>query len=255
VVKPRLSIAISEKNLRKRRYYCLENKDIILEEDVLYTDETMFELNRLTIKVFKFKKDSMPEVEKLSSWVRQMVWGGISYRGKTEFLFIDGWINNFKYVGLLKNARRNILDLYPNKYYFLQDNARPHIHKHSLRYIRRWISPNIKDHPPQSPDLNPIELVWGKLKNMVEAKRPKDKNELRKAILECWNEIPLSFIRACIQGLPKRMEKALEDAESQLPDEDMEIEEYSDDEAYDSFGDEYDLEDISSEDYDSNEDN
>ena len=57
---------------------------------------------------------------------------------------------------------------------------------------------------PQSPDLNPIELVWGKLKNMVEERRPKNKQELKDAILECWEEIPLSFIRNCIEGLLKK---------------------------------------------------
>jgi len=127
-----------------------------------------------------------------------MVWAGISKKGKTSIVFIEGWINNKKYVEILKSARRNILDLFPDEFYFLQDNARPHVHKHSMRYIRRWLTPNIKDHPPQSPDLNPIEIVWGKLKNMVELRRPQDKNQLRQAILECWDEIPMSFIRSCI---------------------------------------------------------
>ena len=179
--------------------------------------------------------------------------GGISTRGKTEIIFIDGWINNKRYVQLLKKARKSILSLFPEGFHFVQDNARPHVHKHSLRYIKRWISSEIKAHPPQSPDLNPIELVWRKLKDMVEAKRPKNKIELQRAILECWEEIPLSFIRSCIQGLPKRMEKALEDANNKLPNENMEIEQNtssddgSDNLEYDSFGDEFDSEDIASE--------
>jgi len=255
-VKPRLKTMISERNLVKRRNYCLANRNVILNQDVLFTDETMFELNRNTTKVFKFKKDSMPDLEKLSTWIRQMAWAGISWRGKTKIIFIDGWINNKRYIDLLKNVRKNILDLFPEEFYFVQDNARPHVHKLSLRYIRRWITPHVKDHPPQSPDLNPIELVWGRLKNMVEARRPRDKNELKNAILECWEEIPMSFIRSCIGGLPSKMNKVLDEIniETSQSNNIMEVENSDYEEGYDSLGDEYDSEDISDEDFYESED-
>ena len=161
---------ISEKNLLKRREYCEDNIKVINQQDILFTDESLFELNRNTLKVFKFKQELMPEIEKLSTWVRQMVWAGISRRGKTQIYFVDGWINNKRYVDLLKSARQDILGIFPGEFYFLQDNARPHKHKNSIRYIKRWISKNLKDHPPQSPDLNPIKIVWGRLKTMVEQK-------------------------------------------------------------------------------------
>jgi len=57
---------------------------------------------------------------------------------------------------------------------------------------------------------------------MVELKRLKNKDELKRAILECWDEIPLSFIRSCIDGLPNKMEKVLENAIRKLPAQDME---------------------------------
>ena len=252
-VKPKLKRVNSQKNFIKRRNYCLAEKNVILHQDILYTDETMFELNRNTTRVFKFKRESMPEIEKLSTWVRQMIWAGISWYGKTEIQFIDGWINNKRYVELLKKARKSILDLFPREFYFLQDNARPHSHKHSIRYIKRWITKNIKDHPPQSPDLNPIEIVWGTLKNMVEKRRPKDKKELRTAILECWEEIPMSFVRNCILGLPSKMDKALKNANDKIQEEfedNINQEEFAEEDSYDSFGDEFDSEDISDEEID-----
>jgi len=51
--------------------------------------------------------------------------GGISTRGKTEIIFIDGWINNKRYVQLLKKARKSNLPLFPEGFHFVQDNTRP----------------------------------------------------------------------------------------------------------------------------------
>ena len=117
----------------------------------------------------------------------------------------------------MKSARRDILDLFAdNEFSCQQDNARPHIHKKSMAYIRRWISNDIKDHPPQSPDLNPIELVWKRLKDMVEARRLRDKQQLRETIQSCWEEIPMNFIRICIQGLTNKMAQAIQDADEKL---------------------------------------
>jgi len=98
---PQLKTQISQQNLIKRRAYCVLNREVISAQDILFTDESMFELNRNTRKVLKFRKEMMPEIEKLSLWVRQMVWGGISWYGKTELIFIDGWVNNKRYVELL----------------------------------------------------------------------------------------------------------------------------------------------------------
>lgn len=65
-------------------------------------------------------------------------------------------------------------------------------------------------HPPQSPDLNPIELIWATMKVQVEAKRPKTKLQLKNAIEESWRKITIAQIRRCIDDLPKRMRKIQE---------------------------------------------
>lgn len=149
-----------------------------------------------------------------------MVWAGICWHGKTRIYFLDGWIDNFKYVKLLKSARQDILDLFPEEnWLFLQDNARAHTHANSIRYVKRWLTPKLKPHPPQSPDLNPIELVWSELKKRVESKHPTTKFELKAAIELSWESIDLQYIRNCIQGLPDRMEKAITQAQERIEEE------------------------------------
>ena len=88
---------------------------------------------------------------------------------------------------------------------------------------------------------------------MVEKRRPKDKKELRTAILECWEEIPMSFVRNCILGLPSKMDKALKNANDKIQEEfedNINQEEFAEEDSYDSFGDEFDSEDISDEEID-----
>jgi hypothetical protein len=183
-VKPRMKSEISINNHGKRLQYCQENINTIIGEEVLYTNESTFMLNRNTIKVFKFKDEDHPTKEQLNPNSTQVIWTGISLRGKTQIYFLEGWVDSVKYVDMLKEARREILELFPGDFYFLQDNAGAHKHEDTLRYLRGWITPHIKNHPPQSPDLNPIELVWSRLKNLVEKKRPQTKTQLRNAIIE-----------------------------------------------------------------------
>ena len=76
---------------------------------------------------------------------------------------------------------------------------------------------------------------------------------VREAIIESWEEIPLAFIRSCITGLPSKMDKAIEDANAKLITDQDDIED-SNNEGYDSFGDEYDSEDITDDDYETESD-
>jgi len=58
---------------------------------------------------------------------------------------------------------------------------------------------------------------------MVEKRRPRNKDELQEAIWQYWDEIPLPFIRACIESLQRKMAKALADANRKLPEDRLEI--------------------------------
>jgi transposase len=214
-VVPRLVTEISLKNLIHRRDYCIAERTSIDDKDILFTDESSFQLNRNKIKIFKLNDEKVPTTKKLS---RQtvMIWAGISKFGKTSVYFVENTINNEVYKDLLQQARKEILDIFGGEWYFLHDNAPSHKHENPLNYIRRWLTPRIIGHPAQSPDLNPIELVWARLKSLVEAKFPTNKDELKRAIVECWEAIDLDFIRRCIEGLPNRMEQAIEDAEEKI---------------------------------------
>ena len=51
---------------------------------------------------------------------------------------------------------------------------------------------------------------------MVELQRPKNKQDLRDAIIHCWDQLSLDFIQKCIRGLPNKMARAIDDATAKL---------------------------------------
>jgi len=95
------------------------------------------------------------------------------------------------------------------RWWFQQDGAPVHKDGDSIKFIRKKITRNILPHPAQSPDLNPIELIWARMKKEVEMRCPQTKADLLEAIIESWKNINIRFIRKCIMGIKKNMKKVI----------------------------------------------
>lgn len=67
-------------------------------------------------------------------------------------------------------------------------------------------------HPAQSPDMNPIEHVWYLLKIAINKRpqRPRNVEELKKALLEEWDKIDIETINSLIDSMENRVQ-ALKD--------------------------------------------
>ena len=63
----------------------------------------------------------------------------------------------------------------------------------------------------QSPDLNPIEHVWGKLKDAIEARydRPSNLDELFEFIKEEWQKLPKQFLQKLVNSMPRRIRQVI----------------------------------------------
>ena len=87
------------------------------------------------------------------------------------------------------------------RWYFQQDNAPSHRPNTVKNWIKEFFQCEILDHPAQSPDLNPIELIWAIMKKEIEINRPNNKAQLKLAIQKAWNNITIAQIRRCIDNL------------------------------------------------------
>ncbi|WIA23252.1 hypothetical protein OEZ85_000023 [Tetradesmus obliquus] len=63
--------------------------------------------------------------------------------------------------------------------------------------------------PETSPDLNPIENVWGIMKQQVYRQQYTKLEELKAAVLLAWAALPQSTLRNLMAGMHKRVEKVL----------------------------------------------
>ena len=59
--------------------------------------------------------------------------------------------------------------------------------------------------PSQSPDLNPIEMLWNDLKRVVHTRHPKNISELKQFCKEEWSKIPPDRCAGLIRNYIKRL--------------------------------------------------
>ena len=57
--------------------------------------------------------------------------------------------------------------------------------------------------PPQSPDLNPIELLWDELVRIVRKMRPMNQNQLWEFLQVPWTEISTLTLKKLIERMPR----------------------------------------------------
>ncbi|SPO20430.1 uncharacterized protein UTRI_10036 [Ustilago trichophora] len=67
------------------------------------------------------------------------------------------------------------------------------------------------DHPPSSPDLNPIENMWALMKNWLSKRSPlpRTREELAEAVEQAWNNIPMDYVNACVESMEERVRHLL----------------------------------------------
>ncbi len=65
------------------------------------------------------------------------------------------------------------------------------------------------DWPGTSPDLNPIEHLWGILKWKVEECKVSNIHQLHDVIMEEWKRSPVATCEALVNSMPKRIKAVL----------------------------------------------
>lgn len=209
-------------NKQKRLEWAKKHKDWT-EEDfnrVLWSDESKFEVFGTKRRVFvrrsaeqKMLPDCMvPTVKHGGGSV--MVWGCFSSSGVGDLARVIGKMNKEAYKTILEeNAVTSGLRLIGEGFVFQQDNDPKHTSRLCQDYLKQREDEEILQimiWPPQSPDLNPIELLWEELDRRVRDQCPSSESALWNILLDCWSNIPQATIQKLIARMPRIVKKVIE---------------------------------------------
>jgi hypothetical protein len=91
-----------------------------------------------------------------------------------------------------------------------QDGASAHTAKVVTSWLNEQEFDRIPNWPANSPDLNPIENVWGMLAQRVSYYELKTLDQLRDAITAEWDKITYDEIQALIESVPNRYQSVID---------------------------------------------
>ena len=191
-----------------------------LEEwaQILWSDESWVQLGKhKKVKVTRRTGEELhrdcvePKQQRKIGW---MFWGCISgLYGKGPGIFWEkdwGTITSDSYLQRIAPVVQHYA-LHRGLVY-MQDNASGHSAKATIQALEvMGIKPIFW--PAKSPDLNPIETLWGQMKDFIQEKHPqvhRSYPKLKEAVLEAWNSIIYGQIRELIESMPARCRAVIE---------------------------------------------
>lgn len=174
---------------------------------IVFTDETAFQLFQNTIK--RWHKGARPTRPIPKDRRKIFAWGGFCRKGKTSLFCFRQIMDGKFYVEILDKHIPEINKLLGKRWQFQQDNDPKHTSRIAKEFLRENV-PSVLDWPSNSPDLNPIENLWGIVKREVEKRMPENFEELEKFMVEEWNAIPQSVIINLIDSMKRRCEEVIE---------------------------------------------
>ncbi len=139
-----------------------------------------------------------------------MIWAAMSSAGVGPLCFLKSTVNAAIYQEILEHFMLPSADkLYGDADFIFHQDLAP---AHTDKGTKSWFNDHgvtVLDWPANSPDLNPIENLWGIVKRKMRDTRPNNADELKAAIKATWASIPPQQCHKLITSMPRRIEAVI----------------------------------------------
>ncbi len=136
-----------------------------------------------------------------------MIWPAMSSAGVGPLCFLKSTVI---YQEILEHFMLPSADkLYGDADLIFQQDLAP---AHTAKGTKSWFNDHgvtVLDWPANSPDLNPIENLWGIVKRKMRDTRPNNADELKATVKETWASIPPQQCHKLITSMPRRIEAVI----------------------------------------------
>lgn len=195
---------------------------------VLWTDESKFELFGSKRRVYvrrgahesTLEACTVPTVKHGGGSL--MVWGSFCSAGVGDLIEIKGTMDQLMYYDILqKNAIPSGFRLIGGGFVFQQDNDPKHKSKMITEFLRRKEEKNlfkVMVWPPQSPDLNPIELLWDEVDRQLRERYYTSTKTMMDQISDIWRNLDNIKLKKLVDRMP-RLCRAVYEAKGGYVDE------------------------------------
>ncbi|KAF7247679.1 hypothetical protein EYD10_06233 [Varanus komodoensis] len=119
----------------------------------------------------------------------------MSAAGTGELQFLEGTLNANMYCDILKQSMIPSLRRLGRRAVFQHDNDPKHTSKTTTALLKK-LRVKVMDWPSMSPDLNPIEHLWGILKWKVEERKVSNIHQLHDVVMEEWKRTSVATCEA-----------------------------------------------------------
>ena len=141
-----------------------------------------------------------------------MVWGAIGTSFRTSLTRCSNGKNSIEYLKIIEESGliEKCNEIYgKHKWMFMQDGAPCHNSESTLKVLRKKMM-IVPGWPPNSPDLNPIEIIWAIIKKKLKERIISKEDDLFKIVQNIWNALDENVINNLVKDFIRRCQLVLE---------------------------------------------
>lgn len=218
IAKQKPALSANQKAQRLHFIELYERKPAEYWNHVIFSDEKKFNVYGCDggIKLWigkgeELKDECIVKTQKFSNSV--MIWGCFSARGIGRIEICQGTVNAEKYIKILENKllptmRDQHFDGLNNNFCVFQEDNAP---CHTAKIVQQWLRKKKVNRmwwPANSPDMNPIENLWGIMMKKLGSMSYSTKQQLIEKIIWIWHhDISVNICQSLAASMPKRIQE------------------------------------------------